>query len=248
MKNLLGFEFHKLFRAKSFYICTAVIFLMSFLTILVNKLFLSSTEMASLMPDAMQTMLSAVSSSNFTMIAGIFIAIFACYDYEQQTIKNIYSHGFSRNKVYFAKLIICSIATIIMFALTLLFNYLLGLTMLNGATKDGNYLGLVLGQLIYVVAYCSFVFAISLIVKKVGISIAFAILGPSLITLLITLIDSLLKIKDFKISSYWFGKFIEDLTNLATTANRLWTVMGLSLIYALIFILGGYLINKKQEN
>ena len=204
--------------------------------------------MASLMPDAMQTMLSAVSSSNFTMIAGIFIAIFACYDYEQQTIKNIYSHGFSRNKVYFAKLIICSIATIIMFALTLLFNYLLGLTMLNGATKDGNYLGLVLGQLIYVVAYCSFVFAISLIVKKVGISIAFAILGPSLITLLITLIDSLLKIKDFKISSYWFGKFIEDLTNLATTANRLWTVMGLSLIYALIFILGGYLINKKQEN
>ena len=248
MKNLLGFEFHKLFRAKSFYICTAVIFLMSFLTILVNKLFLSSTEMASLMPDAMQTMLSAVSSSNFTMIAGIFIAIFACYDYEQQTIKNIYSHGFSRNKVYFAKLIICSIATIIMFALTLLFNYLLGLTMLNGATKDGNYLGLVLGQLIYVVAYCSFVFAINLIVKKVGISIAFAILGPSLITLLITLIDSLLKIKDFKISSYWFGKFIEDLTNLATTANRLWTVMGLSLIYALIFILGGYLINKKQEN
>lgn len=248
MKNLLRFEFHKLFRAKSFYICTAVIFLMSFLTILVNKLFLSSTEMASLMPDAMQTMLSAVSSSNFTMIAGIFIAIFACYDYEQQTIKNIYSHGFSRNKVYFAKLIICSIAIIIMFALTLLFNYLLGLTMLNGATKDGNYLGLVLGQLIYVVAYCSFVFAISLIVKKVGISIAFAILGPSLITLLITLIDSLLKLKDFKISSYWFGKFIEDLTNLATTANRLWTVIGLSLIYALIFILGGYLINKKQEN
>ena len=91
-------------------------------------------------------------------------------------------------------------------------------------------------------------FAISLIVKKVGISIAFAILGPSLITLLITLIDSLLKLKDFKISSYWFGKFIEDLTNLATTANRLWTVIGLSLIYALIFILGGYLINKKQEN
>ena len=248
MKNLLRFEFHKLFRAKSFYICTAVIFLMSFLTILVNKLFLSSTEMASLMPDAMQTMLSAVSSSNFTMIAGIFIAIFACYDYEQQTIKNIYSHGFSKNKVYFAKLIICSIAIIIMFALTLLFNYLLGLTMLNGATKDGNYLGLFLGQLIYVVAYCSFVFAISLIVKKVGISIAFAILGPSLITLLITLIDSLLKLKDFKISSYWFGKFIEDLTNLATTANRLWTVIGLSLIYALIFILGGYLINKKQEN
>lgn len=248
MKNLLRFEFHKLFRAKSFYICTAVIFLMSFLTILVNKLFLSSTEMASLMPDAMQTMLSAVSSSNFTMIAGIFIAIFACYDYEQQTIKNIYSHGFSKNKVYFAKLIICSIAIIIMFTLTLLFNYLLGLTMLNGATKDGNYLGLFLGQLIYVVTYCSFVFAISLIVKKVGISIAFAILGPSLITLLITLIDSLLKLKDFKISSYWFGKFIEDLTNLATTANRLWTVIGLSLIYALIFILGGYLINKKQEN
>ncbi len=248
MRNLLKFEFHKLFKAKSFYICTVIVFLMSFLTVLLNKLVLSSTEMANLMPDAMQTMLSAVSSSNFTMISGVFIAIFACYDYEQQTIKNIYSHGFSRNKVYFAKFITCSVATIIMFALTLAFNYLIGLIMLNGATKDGNYLGLILGQIIYVITYGAFVFAISLIIKKIGISIAFAILGPSLITLLITLIDSLLKLKDFKISSYWLGKFVEDLTALTTTTNRLWTVIGLTLVYALIFILGGYFINRKQEN
>lgn len=250
MKNLLKFEFHKLLKAKSFYICTTIIFLMSLLTIIINLLVSKIEYEGMSMPkaSALETMVGAISSSNFTMIAGIFVAIFACYDYEQQTIKNIYSHGYSRNTVYFAKLIVCLISTLIMFAITLAFNYLMGLILLNGPYKDGNYLGLILGQIIYCLTYSSFIFALAVIIKKTGFSIALAILGPSLITLIITLIDSLLKLKDFKISSYWFGSFSSDLVSLSTTNNRLLIVIGLSFAYCILFVLGGYFINKKQEN
>lgn len=248
MRNLLKFEFHKLFKAKSFYICTAVIFVMSLLTVIINKLFLGQEGMPTVMPSALQTMLSALSASEFTMISGIFVAIFTCYDYEQQTIKNVYSHGFSRNKVFASKLIVCSIAVLIMFALTLLVNYFLGLILLNGQVENGKYFLLMVGQIIYVLAYTSFIFALSIIMKKTGISIALAVLGPTLITLLITLIDSLLRLKNFKFSKYWFGGFTSDLTSLATTDGRLWTVIGLSIAYGVIFILGSYFINRKQEN
>ena len=250
MKNLLKFEFYKLFKAKSFYICTAIIFLMSLLTVVITVLFsnieVDGTTMTK--AGALETMINAINSSNFTMICGIFVAIFACYDYEQQTIKNVYSHGFSRNKVYLAKFIVCMIATLIMFAATLAFNYLLGLGLLNGPYKDGNYLGLILGQIIYCITYSSFIFALALIIKKTGFSIALAILGPSVITLAFTLVDSLLKLKDTKISSYWFGSFSTDLISLATTNNRLLMVIGLSVAYCLLFVLGGYFINRKQEN
>lgn len=248
MTNLLKFEFRKLFKQKSFYICTAVMLVLSVFGILLNKTLASNPDFNMAMPSAKSALLSAVSSSSFTMLCGIFIALFVCTDYDQQTIKNVYSRGFSRTNVYFAKFIVSVISTVVMFAVTLLFTYVAGAAMLDGTAEAGNYVGLIAGQLIYCLAYSSFVFAISLIVKKVGVSIALAILGPSLIGTVINLADAFLKIENFKIGSYWLDGFIDDLTSLATDNTRLIVCIVLSLIYAAVFVVAGYLINKKQEN
>ncbi len=249
MNNLLKFEFRKIFKQKSFYICSAVMLAMSFFGILLNKTLASNPELNMAMPSAKSALLSAVSSSSFTMICGIFIALFVCSDYDQQTIKNVYSRGFSRNTVYFAKYIICIITTIIMFIVTLIFTYAVGSVLLEeSVAEEGNYIGLITGQLLYCLAYSSFVFAVSLIVKKVGISIALAILGPSLIGTVINLADAFLKIDNFKIGSYWLDGFLGDLTSLTTDSTRLTVCIVLSIIYAALFFVSGYFINKKQEN
>lgn len=248
MKNLLKFEFHKLFRQKSFYICTAVMLVMSLLTLLINKTVASNPDFNAVMPTAQSALLSAVSSSSFTVICGIFIALFVCTDYDQQTIKNVYSRGFSRDNVYFAKFIVCALSTVVMFAVTLIFNYIAGKAMFEGEAESGNYVGLIAGQIINCLAYASFVFAISIVVKKVGVSIALAILGPSLIGTVISLVDSVLKIENFKIGSYWLDGFMDDLTSLATDNTRLIVCIVISLVYAAVFILAGYFISKKQEN
>lgn len=248
MNNLLKFEFRKLFRQKSFYICSAVMLAMSFFGLLLNKTLASNPNFNMAMPTANTALLSAVSSSSFTMICGIFIALFVCTDYDQQTIKNIYSRGFSRSNVYFAKYIVSVISTTIMFAVTLIFTYVIGATMFETTPITGEYFSLLIGQILYCLAYSAFVFAVSLIVKKVGISIALAILGPALIGTVINLADAFLKIENFKIGSYWLDGFIGDLTSLSTNSTRIIICIILSIVYIAVFVVGGYLANKKQEN
>ncbi len=250
MKKLLKFEFYKLSKQKSFYICSAVMLVMSLIGILLSKAIADGNpELPMGATSGKSAMLSAVSSSSFTMICGIFLALFVCSDYSEQTIKNIYSRGFSRGKVYIAKFTAGITATIIMFAVTLLFNLAAGsLIFGNGASPSGNYAGLILGQLITCIAYSSFVFAICLIVKKVGSSIALAILGPSLISALLSLADAFLKIENFKISGYWLEGLLGDLSSAATSTSRLTVCIILSIIYAVAFATAGYFINKKQDN
>ena len=121
MKDLLKFEFYKLKKQKSFYICTAVILAMSFLGALLTKLLADNNAgLNTVVLSGQSTMLSAISSSNFTMICSIFIALFVCADHSEQTIKNIYSRGFSKGTVYFAKYTVGVVATATMFVLTLL--------------------------------------------------------------------------------------------------------------------------------
>lgn len=248
MSNLLKFELHKLIRQKSFYICTAVMLVMSFIGLMLSKALAENSELNMAIPTAQSALLSAVSSSNFTMICGIFIALFVCTDFDQQTIKNVYSRGFSRDCVYFAKFMASAIATVAMFAVTLVFTYAAGSVMFDGTAEAGNYAALIAGQLIFCLAYSSFVFAVSLVVKKVGISIALAILGPSLIGTVINLVDAFLKIENFKFASYWLDGFLADLTSLATDSARLTVCIVLSLVYAAVFFGAGYLINKRLEN
>ncbi len=251
MNNLLKFEFRKLFRQKSFYICTAVMLALSFVGLLLNKIFAENTDFNTAMPTAKSALIFAISSSNFTMICGIFVALFVCADYDQQTIKNIYSRGFSRSSVYFAKYIASVIATVIMLAVTFLFTYVAGAAMFGGmaeTAETGNYVGLISGQILYCIAYSAFAFVLSLVVKKVGISIALAILGPSLIGTVINLADAVLKIENFRIGSYWLDGFIGDLTSLSTDTARLTVCIILSLVYTAIFVVAGYLINRRQEN
>ncbi len=247
MKNLFKFEFRKLFRQKSFYICTAVIVAMALLVLAMNKVTLVQSGPATPMPAPVQAVLSTISSSTFTMVCGIFIALFICTDYDNQTIKNIYARGFSKEKVYLAKFITSMIATTIMFAVTLIVSYVVSSCLFNGTAEKGNYVGLFIGQLVYCLTYSAFVFSISFALRKVGVSIAVAIVGPGIITLVLTLLDSFLKLKTFKITSYWFDGFITDFSTLATTDTRLITCILLSLAYCALFVLPGIFLGKKKD-
>ena len=248
MKNLLKFEFRKLFKQKGFYVCTAVVIAMSIIGLLLKKSVASNPDFGTITPTSTTALLTAISSSSFTMICGIFIAIFVCTDYDRQTIKNIYSHGFTRDHVYFAKYAVCMLSTAVMFAITLFGAFIVSIAMFGNAVEMGNCIWLFMGQLLYCLAYASFVFAVSLSVKKVGTSIALAVLGTSLVGTIISLIDTFLKIDGFKIGAYWLEGFIGDLSSLATDSARLTICIVLSLVYTATFIIAGLLINRKQEN
>ena len=110
MGKLLRFEFRKLFRQPSLYICLAVTAVLVFLSVyaiysmeqLVMQDFssvgsLSPSELAMLAgitnASGRGQLLKALTSDNVTMILGIFTALYVCSAYPGKTATNIIGRG-----------------------------------------------------------------------------------------------------------------------------------------------------------
>ena len=106
MEKIIKFEFDKLFRQKSFYVCTIIVLGLTLLSAVSKNVMLSSELGATIAkPDGWSYAASAVSNSQLMMILGIFTAMFVCSEYDENTLKNIYSRGYGRIPVYIGKYI-----------------------------------------------------------------------------------------------------------------------------------------------
>ena len=88
MGKLLHFEFHKLIRQKSFYICLAVavamLFISTYTTYLMQK---DAVDVSQMGIDGMSVMIGAVSGGTLSMVIGVFVPLFVCEDYVSGTIR-----------------------------------------------------------------------------------------------------------------------------------------------------------------
>ena len=257
MKNLLLFELHKLKKQKSLYICSAVIVALLFLMTLAN--FILDKYLSDLLgtqaPTAVQTVLTSINASDFTLVVSIFIVLYVCGDFGQKTIKNIYSRGFSRTEVYFTKYIICVVYVIIMYAITELFALAIGSAFFGFKPQEGHIFWSLFGQLLVCIAYASFVFAVANMIKRMGIALAVVILAPAALTVIMTVIDVIIQVNlseamsedVFLVSELWFDGMLATLSN--ASANVVKTVLAnvLPVLYGAIFITAGYLVNRKTE-
>lgn len=197
---------------------------------------------------ALDFVISAITQSQFLLISGIFISIIVCDDFEQQTIKSIISKGYSRTKVYYSKLFIVWFAETIMFLLVVIASILIGgiLFKFDGIFK-GQLFTCMLSQYIAVLANIILYFALSSTIKKTGSSIAAVIFVPQIIDLLLRLADTFIKNKKIMFSEYWLSSFTQQLASLEVESKVLITCLVGSLIYILVFIALGHLLNKKYE-
>ena len=104
MGKLLHFEFHKLIRQKSFYICLAVavamLFISTYTTYLMQK---DAVDVSQMGIDGMSVMIGAVSGGTLSMVIGVFVPLFVCEDYVSGTIRNIVTRGYTRLGIFSAK-------------------------------------------------------------------------------------------------------------------------------------------------
>jgi ABC-type transport system involved in multi-copper enzyme maturation permease subunit len=160
MKNLLKLEFVKLKRRKSFYICTLIMLGLIIISNLTIKAFLS------LLPDVIgditssgiDSLVSGLSNSSFTLITSIFVILFVCEDYTNQAIKNIYAKGYSRTNVFLSKIISVVISTTIMFLIVEIASFISG-TLFFGIGKIESYKFLLLIAAQYLAAMAEIIFA-----------------------------------------------------------------------------------------
>ena len=125
MIDLLRLEFRKLKRQKSFYIILVLMLAFVALSAVSTKLLEHLAEQINEVGEAMGgerfnasgegVLLGFASSSMFSMLAAIFVAIVVCDDYGNSIVKNIFSRGYSRMDFYFAKLVYLVVTTSVMF-------------------------------------------------------------------------------------------------------------------------------------
>ncbi len=241
MLKLLRFEFHKLFRQKSFYICAALLLAINLYTIIYACY--DNCRSTGLI-----CMSAAVCSTDFSMLFGIFTALFTCDDYANGTIRNLLSRGFTRTQVYFAKLITVIVADVIAVLLVWAVTFAAGTLCWNDGLSDFNstVLSILEAQLLLTVAAAALFYAISSVIAKTGASVAVCLLVDLIVALGIGFYSMIFE-PDFNIAKYWISNLLGTCCGLYCDFETLRT----SFIAALCYFFGstalGYLAVCKRE-
>ena len=207
MAKLLRYQFRRLFKNKSLYICTAVSIAIIFLTALATRALTTFLEgsgaPAEVNVGGFVSLKSGMSAGMFTFLAAIMVAIFVSEDYTQETIKNIYGKGYSRGQVYLANYIVSLVEVVILFLAECLIGFAAGSALLGGVGSMGeNYILSLLGVLLVVIAYHAIFFGVSISIRKSGGAVALSIIVPVIFDALFMLLDNFLlsKVENFKLS------------------------------------------------
>jgi len=252
MINLLKFEFRKLWQSKSFYIVFSIGFISIIMYMLLAKIMFEIFH-ASL--NATVSMLSVLVISNFVSLLGIYLAIFVCSDYSQHTIKNIYARGYNRSAVYFSKYLISLFVSLLVAILYIAFGFLF--VLISGGyvgSMPANMWGDLALQLWVVVGLHGLFFGISMMVGKVAGSLALNLIGVSVLFGLATLFFQIIKV-DFNVMNYSLetilGGLSGDLSQMMSTVgiehSTLIRALVVPLAYVIIFVGGGWLVNRRRD-
>ncbi len=195
--------------------------------------------------DMTSSLLQAAYNGSFSMIAGVVIAIFVCLDYSQGTIKTVIAKGYSRTKVYFAKLIGCSAISVFMYICALLFGWLFGIMFFGFTPPDNAKWLAVLGvQFVSVIALSAFSFFLSAVLRKVAPAIVLILVIPIVIELILIVIDLF---AETHISDYWISTVFNSLTSSDISTERILWALFASMMYVGAFIVSGWGLSRKYS-
>ena len=249
MFKLLNFEFRKLIRQKSFYICIAVMLLLFIGSAYTTELMAAKNGIEDPSLSGVSYLMEAVSGSALSAVLAVFIPLFICEDYTSGTIRNIITRGFSRLEIFAAKLIAVLAATVIMTAVCLAAAYLVG-TAFWGAgepTPGSEQVKILLCQLAVIVAYATLFFAISSILQKVGGSIALCLILPMAATILLSLADAALAEQEIELSGYWIERLSQSLASVEVEAEAIKKALIGAGCYFAASIAASWLVIMKRE-
>ncbi len=250
MGRLLHFEFHKLIRQKSFYICLAVAVAMllatTYTSALISRDIAEPSEMGI---DGMDIMIGAVSGGTLVMVMGVFIPLFACEDYASGTIRNIITRGYTRLGIFCAKLITVLLATALMTAVCMASGYLIGTIFGGSGTQpfDADTVKLLLCQFAVILAEAALFYAVSSVLQKTGGAIAICLVLPMVVTILLTLADTALAEKEIELSGYWLDRINASLGSFDVTDKDMKKALLAAPAYFLAASAGSFLAISKRE-
>lgn len=221
MFKLLNFEFRKLIRQKSFYICIAAMLALLVGSAYTTELMTAKSGVEDPSLSGISYLMEAISGSALSAVLAVFIPLFICEDYASGTIRNIITRGFSRLEMFIAKLIAVLAATVLMTAVCLAAAYLVGTAFWGSGEPSlgSEQIKILLCQLAVIAAYATMFFAISSMLQKVGGSIAICLILPMAAVILLSLADAALAEREIELSGYWIENLGRSLASVEAEAE-----------------------------
>ena len=271
MTKLFRFEYRRLFRQKSFWILLAISAVLVFLslgTVKLMELALDTEErqiysLLGINYSGAVAIRDAASNGNVSLIIAIVTGIFACSEYSHGTLKTVVSAGFSRLKIFTAEFVAALTSAFLIFASATASAYIFGSLFWGMGKLDSETTKAVLLQLLLTLALTAVLFMMSKAVKKTGGAIALGIFAPSLLDLILTIIDSSLDNEKFKIAHYWISGSLSEVqatspfninvidiingTSTTLTTEIAVRAATVSVVYIVLAFLLGNVIFRKQE-
>lgn len=217
MSKLLRSDLYRLFKSKSFYICSFIAFGLFILNLCIaywaSNIDTGNGEMlTNLLPkDGISYALGAFANGNVQMILAIITGIYITADFAHGTMKNVVSKGFSRIQIYVSKLITMIVAVFIIILATFIVGTI-GATIVSGKLGDfsadsvKHIAGVVGIEVLLNTALTSLLVFVGMLFRNLGGTIAFNILGvmsfgPLIFSLLELLVKNKIKFTEFSLSN-----------------------------------------------
>lgn len=255
MRNEISFEFRKLFRQKTFYICGGVIIIISIIQVLLmyalQKLsgtgfLLGVTFIGCSGSDFLRT---AAAYMEIPIIFPIFISLFVCVDFNTGTIKNVLSRGFTRSDVFFGKLAVISSAILIYYAAALFVSVLLGTAIFGFGEFELVYFVSMGIQILCILGFASMNAFISFMFRKIGPSLAIGILISTVVQLITQITDAVCELRGHEgvqTAKYTLTGCLQLAATATETGDFVWAAV-VPVIYIALFLTFGWLIFRKRE-
>ena len=239
MDKLIKLQLRNLFHNKLLYVCLG-------LTLLLNPIltFIMSKTMSSILNSGPYQVFPEIVSfitSEPGIISVMFIAIFACLDFNEGTTKNIIARGYTRNQLLRSKYIVTLIGLLIIHVSVALVTLILFVN--NGLGYETNMLNKIIVGIFSLVANTLFYSTLSFVLEKNSSAILACLFVPRIFSIVLPLIDSKFKLS---ISDYWVDGILSKFLENPSLGNMLLPIVlfiGYSLLFAFI---GTKIMNKKE--
>ena len=168
----------------------------------------------------------------------------------QWHFKNIIARGYSRTRIYAVKYMVSLAATTVYTIVCWLTGFLAGTAFWEVGSLSGTTGDLVITLLLQLLgnfAYTSLFFLITVLFKKTGGSIAVGIIGPLVLSMIISLADTLTHKKSFDFADYWLDNCMYQTAADSMASDMMIRCFICFLVYAVLFYVISIFVGKRNE-
>lgn len=245
MHKLLKMQLRNIFHSKLFYVCLGITLLLSPVLSFVADVALKGVKIADevLISDPIKAFpeMASFMRGEVSLVTTVFVVLFCCLDFNEGTAKNIIARGYSKVQYLFSKYISTIIGVCVMYLVTLVLTFVLFFR--NGIGFESSLLFEILNNFIASLAVIIMYSTISLILEKNGTAIIACLFAPSIISLILSLLDNYLHLN---VAKYWIENISKIYLNNPTTGNFLLTTLYYGIYIVFFVLLGNYLFKSKE--